>query len=44
MIFQHISVNVIEYIAEFVMRSNFDTKFCNSLLEGILKVSVLPEQ
>ena len=38
---QHISA--IEQIAEYVVRSSFYKEFCNSLLEGILEVSVLQE-
>ena len=38
---QHISA--IEQIAEYVVRSSFYKEFCNSLLEGILKVSVFQE-
>ena len=35
---QHTSA--IEQISEYVVRSNFNQEFCNSLLEGILKASV----
>ena len=38
---QHISA--IEQIAEYVVRLSFYKEFCNSLLEGILKVSVFQE-
>ena len=36
---QHISA--IEQIAEYVLRSNFNQEFCNSRLEGMLKIPVL---
>ena len=38
---QHISA--VEQITEYIVRSNFKQELCNSLLEGILKVSVLQE-